>query len=183
MKVYCVGWHKTGTTSLAEALRALGYNVCDDAYRFPPQSSKFEDTIQTLLRGYDAFVDMPWPVLGPKKMREHPEWYFIHTTRPADEWWESAHRHFSGTSHPVREWAYGEGDPAQAPDKWRRTYKAHNEVVKSLKRDVEHYLHLPLHADEKMGRLCSFLGRATPPIDYPHKNQNATQAGSICTSI
>lgn len=183
MKVYCVGWHKTGTSSLSEALRILGYNVCDDAYRFPPQSSEFDEMAETLLRGYDAFVDMPWPVLAPKVMEEHPDWYYIHTVRPADEWWESAERHFSGTTHPVREWAYGVGDPSEAEGLWKRTYSAHNKVVNSLSGRVDNYLCLPLNADSKMERLCDFLGRPTPNMEYPHVNQNATQAGTICTSI
>jgi hypothetical protein len=183
MKVYCTGWHKTGTTSLAEALRVLGYNVCDDAYRFPPQGETFDEMVDTLLRGYDGFADMPWPVLAPQIMREHPDWYFVHTVRPVEDWWESAETHFSGTTHPVREWAYGEPDPSEAPSLWRRTYVAHNKQIEALSGEVEHFLRLPLQSDNKMERLSTFLGRATPPMEYPHKNQNATQAGAICTSI
>lgn len=162
----------------------MGFTVCDSAYQYDPNMDGYVETLGRCLRAYDAFADMPWPYLIDLLVRKHPDAYYIHTTRNEDEWFQSALRHFGGTSHPVREYAYaGYPDPAEAEDVWRARYRLHNRSVAAQAQYMENYLPLPIDQENKWEMLSTFLGRAAPNAEFPHKNQNATKAGSVCNSM
>jgi hypothetical protein len=96
--VFCVGFHKTGTTSLQAALQILGYRVC--GVRLELASSLLMGDVAATLRltdRYDAFRDNPWPALYRELDVRHPKSRFILTTRTEDAWLHSVVRHF-GTS-------------------------------------------------------------------------------------
>ena len=93
-KVFCVGFHKTGTKTLAAALRLLGYRVTG------PNWTKEVDIATTassramaLVDQFDAFQDNPWPLLYRELDTRCPESKFILTTRDADRWITSVSRY------------------------------------------------------------------------------------------
>lgn len=182
MKVFCIGWHKTGTTSLGAYLRRIGLLVCDDAYTIPPSSPEYDTYMANVLRGYEAFADMPFPLIKYMLAKKYPGAKFIHTVREEDEWWESARRHFGGTTHPIRERAYPDcPDPEGHQQAWRMRYRTHNQHCESIANYVD-YLKLPLHADHKAEKVSGFLGRPVHPDGYPHLNQESTQAGQCIST-
>lgn len=177
MKVFGIGWHKTGTTSLGKYLASLGYLVCNDAYTVPPSLPVYNEYLQNVLRGYDAFVDMPFPLITEMLIRRYPDAKFIHTVREPDAWWNSAYRHFSGTTHPIRERAYpGCPDPEGSEEAWRMRYRLHKQQVNALASYVD-VLKLPLDAEDKAALVSNFLDKPIHPEGYPHANQESTQAG------
>ncbi len=104
-KVICVGQPKTGTTSLGEALRLLGYNVAGWNPLLLDQFGKGEiQGIITAYEQYDAFVDLPWshPLVFPLLESRDPSAVFIQTIRPEESWIQSVQRHFASTRTPDR---------------------------------------------------------------------------------
>ena len=63
-KVFCVGFHKTGTKSLGAALATLGYRVAGPRGTLDPQIATNALPLALRLAGdFDAFQDNPWPIL------------------------------------------------------------------------------------------------------------------------
>ena len=59
-KVFCIGFHKTGTTSLAVALRQLGYRVTGhNGVSDADIAEKVYEMAYGLVEQYDAFQDNP----------------------------------------------------------------------------------------------------------------------------
>ena len=63
-KVFCIGFHKPGTTSLGAALANLGYRVAGAAGISDPNIEKnVLPMAYDLVEKYDAFQDNPWPII------------------------------------------------------------------------------------------------------------------------
>jgi hypothetical protein len=108
-KVFCIGSHKTGTTSLEIALKKLGYRVRGSfGTKDPDIANKVHQMAYAMVEKYDAFEDNPWPVLFKELDRRFPGSKFILTRRPADAWIRSMVKDFATTETPMRRWIYGE---------------------------------------------------------------------------
>ncbi len=81
-KVFVVGFHKTGTSSLATALTILGYKVCGAQNHLsrPLINGNLEPFVE-LAKKYDAFEDDPWPILYKEMDKHFPGSKFILTYR------------------------------------------------------------------------------------------------------
>lgn len=102
-KVFCIGYNKTGTTTLEKVLLDLGY-------RMPDQLVQEGTVVEELFRGnfeplkklckqYDAFQDMPFSQEAYYAAVDSlfPNSLFILTLRDSDKWFESLTRfHLSG---------------------------------------------------------------------------------------
>jgi len=63
-KVFCIGFHKTGTTSLNVALNTLGYRVTGpNGVNDPDIAKNVLRMADDLVKRYDAFQDNPWPII------------------------------------------------------------------------------------------------------------------------
>ncbi len=94
-KVLGIGFHKTGTTSLARALEHLAYRVAGpNGVRDPNIGENVYRMAYALVEEYDAFHDNPWPVLYGQLDRGYPGSRFIIPLRPTDASIESVVRHF-----------------------------------------------------------------------------------------
>ena len=63
MKVFGIGLHKTGLTTLRECFEILGLNVCplDEAYEIRERVARGERFLaMELAAKYEAFADSPW---------------------------------------------------------------------------------------------------------------------------
>ena len=94
MKVFGIGFHRTGTSSLGRALEQLGYNVCGN---FIHNETNLGDTLHQraydMAERYDAFQDFPWPLLYRELDKRYPGSRFILTTRNTDAWVRSVLKH------------------------------------------------------------------------------------------
>ena len=63
-RVFCIGWHKTGTSTLGLALIKLGYSVlgCRLDMVHPLRRGEL-DSVLELAGRYDAVQDVPWACL------------------------------------------------------------------------------------------------------------------------
>lgn len=94
-KLFCIGYNKTGTTSLEHVLKLLGYsmpNQMEQEIRLVRQvyAGNFEPLIN-FCNGYDVFQDMPFSqgLLYSQLDCLFPNSKFILTVRDSDEWYES----------------------------------------------------------------------------------------------
>ena len=174
-KVFCIGFHKTGTTSLELALKKLGYRVTGSfGTKDPDIASKVHVMAYAMVDQFDAFEDNPWPVLYQELDRRYPGSKFILTRRPAEAWIQSQLRDFASTETPMRRWIYGEdaGCPAGNEDTYIARYERHNHEVLGYFGDrTEDLLIFDLPKGDGWNKLCPFLGCEIPDEPFPHANK------------
>ncbi|MFU8896829.1 MAG: sulfotransferase family protein [Gammaproteobacteria bacterium] len=174
-KVFCIGFHKTGTTSLGRALMRLSYRVTGSfGTKDPDIASKVRELAFAKAEQYDAFQDNPWPVLYKELDQQFPGSKFILTRRPADAWIQSQVRDFARTETPMRRWIYGEdaGCPEGNEDTYIARYELHNrEVLEYFKSRPDDLLVIDLPNEDGWTHLCAFLGVPVPAEPFPHANK------------
>ena len=172
-KVFCIGFHKTGTTSLNDALTRLGYRVTGpDGVMDQNISDNVLDMCVELTKEYDAFIDNPWPIMFKEMDELYPESKFILTLRPVDKWYKSICRHFQETITPMREFIYGVGCPVGNESVYKERYLRHYDSVR------EHFsgrdndlLEFNLVEGDSWDKLCTFLGEKPLNDVFPHRNK------------
>jgi len=185
-KVFCIGFQKTGTSSIGKALRILGYKV-HGGFRFnlpgkvqianPVTLEKLAELALPIAKDYTAFQDNPWCLLFRELDKAYPDSKFILTRREPEAWMTSVARHFQGISSPTMDFIYGAG---MCPDKDREhflsVYDDHNQAV------IEYFEHRPndlLIFDLETADwapLCEFLEKRRPVLQaYPHRNDAQTR--------
>lgn len=173
-KVFCVGFQKTGTTSMGAALEILGYRVTGGNWARDPEVSRV--ALQRALETaplYDAFQDNPWPLLYKEMDKAFPGSKFIMTIRPPEQWLKSAVKGFGTGTSPVREWIYGEGagSPVGNERVWLDRYERHNrEVLEYFANRPGDFMIMDLAAGDGWEKLCGFLGMPVPKVPFPHAN-------------
>ncbi len=175
MKVFCIGFHKTGTTSLAAALTTLGYRVTGpNGVRDPDIGKNVYVLADSLVEEFDAFQDNPWPVIYKYLDEKCPNSRFILTIRDSDSWIESQVRHFGHRETPMRRWIYGVGCPEGNEEIYINRFEKHNEeVIDYFKERPNDLLVLDLTKGDGWGKLCSFLGSDVPDAPFPHANKSS----------
>jgi hypothetical protein len=172
-KVFCVGFHKTGTTSLAVALKALGYRVTGpNGVHDPEIATNVLPMAHGLVGKYDAFADNPWPVIYRHLDVRYPGSRFILLLRDPASWIESQVRHFGRKETPMRKWIYGVGCPEGNEDTYLKRFKDHNaDVLSYFKSRPRDLLVMELSRGDGWNELCPFLGADIPDIPFPHVNR------------
>lgn len=176
-KIFCVGFHKTGTKSLAAALRVLGYRVTGPNWTTDPDiATTALSRAITLIDRFDAFQDNPWPVLFRELDEQCPGSRFILTVRDADDWIASVSRYFAGGSSPMREWIYGHGNPDGHEAAYVRRYEQHNRDVSShFASRPGDLLVMDLARGDGWQKLCKFLGGPAPNAPFPTANRGGSR--------
>lgn len=174
-KIFGIGFHKTGTSSLARALDMLGYNVTSS---FGLTDTNIAETVVSQAYGivpqFDAFQDNPWPIIYRELDEQFPNSKFILTIRPTEKWLNSVVQHFGGRTTVMREWIYGVGDPRGNEAIYRARYEQHNDEVRGyfVSRPGQ-LLILNLTEGEGWEKLCPFLNAPIPTDPFPHTNSHA----------
>ena len=173
MKVFCIGFHKTGTTSLAQALTHLGLKVTGpNGVKDPNIAVNALPLALELVPKFDAFQDNPWPILYKELYQEFPDAKFILTYRDPEAWIKSQIRHFGEKSTPMREWIYGVGCPAGNEAVYLKRYRDHyHEVAEFFKKRRKPLLVMNLEKGDAWEKLCPHLGLPIPDQPFPHANK------------
>ncbi len=107
-KVFCLGWHKTGTSTMGLALLELGYRVVGARLDTTEDLAAGRvDSVLNLARGFDAFQDVPWAALYRELDEAFPGSKFILVERDERKWIHSAAQHFASGAFPY--WYAGLG--------------------------------------------------------------------------
>ena len=174
-KVFCIGFHKTGTTSLEVALKKLGYKVTGSfGTKDPDIAGKVHEAAYAMVERFDAFEDNPWPILYKELDARFPGSKFILTRRPTESWIRSQVKDFAATETPMRRWIYGEdaGCPEGNENIYTARYERHNrEVLEYFEGRPNDLLVMDIPGDARWDKLCAFLGHDVPDEPFPHANK------------
>lgn len=174
-KIFCIGFHKTGTTSIGAALEELGYTVKSHVgVHAEDLANSIKSIAYEQVGKFDAFQDNPWPILYKDLDRDFPDSKFILTIRTPESWIRSVVGYFGGRSTPMREWIYGVGDPLGSEEIYIARFKRHyDEVFEYFKDRPADLLVMDLPRGDGWEKLCEFLGHDVPPKPFPHRKRRA----------
>ena len=189
-KIFGIGFYKTGTTSLFEALRLLGYDTVNGD---TPGSYPGADDGATLIRRidagdlrlpaferFDAFTDNPYFAIWRRIYDLYPDARYILTVRDEAPWIASCVKFYRNRRiRPMRLWMFGpHADPSHdeaSRQAWLDAYRAHNRAVREFFSTRPHqYLELDLTGEIGWEPLCRFLGAPVPDQPWPHANRTRT---------
>ena len=185
-KIFCIGFYKTGTTTLFEALRILGYHAVNGD---KPGSYPGADDGATLIRQidagdcrlptfemFDAFTDNPYFRIWREIYALYPDARYVLTVRDEPAWIASVVRFYRDRRiRPMRLWMFGKhADPsrdAESRQAWLDAYRAHNAAVREFFAGRQgQYLEIDPTREPGWDRLCAFLGAPIPAQPWPHAN-------------
>jgi hypothetical protein len=171
-KVFCVGFHKTGTSSMRNALQILGYRVTGpNGTKDPDIAANLYRMVEQLAAEYDAFQDNPWPIVYRQMDALHPGSKFILTVRDPQRWVRSNVRHFGERDTPMRQLIYGVGHPEGNEQVYVDRMLSHNrEVAEYFAGRPDDLLTIDVTEDGNWGAICGFLGHPVPAVPFPHAN-------------
>ena len=174
-KVFCIGFHKTGTSSLGDALAQLGYRVTgpNNGQQNPDIEGTVIPQAFEIAEEFDAFQDNPWPLLYKELDAKFPGSKFILTLRDPHAWIKSQINHFGREETPMRRWIYGAGSPVGNERRYKRRLKRHNkDVMRYFKKRPNDLLVMNLEQGDGWNPLCSFLGFEIPDHGFPHSGRH-----------
>ncbi len=175
-KIFGVGLSKTGTSSLCQALRLLGYravhNPTDDESMLALLSG---DLRCRAIEEHDAVCDIMFSRHFRELDRLFPRSLFILTERDRESWHGSCARHWEGRSVSLsRLWNEELVDfQVYGTALYRRSlfddaYDGHDAAVTQYFTGSDRLLRLNICAGEGWEKLCGFLGVAVPDVIFPH---------------
>lgn len=172
-KIFGIGFHKTGTTSLGIALEKLGYKCCPG---FGIKNPKIEKKLLKIafkkVEIYDAFQDNPWPIIYTELDKKFPNSKFILTIRPTERWIKSVVNHFGEKKTQMRKLIYGKPSVVGNEELYISRYERHNREVREYFKDrPEDLLILDITSGEGWEKLCPFLGKKVRLSKFPHANK------------
>ncbi len=174
-KIFCIGFQKTGTSTIRDALRVLGYRVCGVRYHLigPIRRSDLRP-VHEMVAQFDAFEDNPWPLLFRELDRDYPGSRFIMTIRDEAPWLRSVVNHLGVLPDRMQKLVYGHGAPGGYEDVALARYRRHNEEVFAHFADrPDDILVLDFTKGDGWAEICGFLGCPIPSTALPHANKRA----------
>ena len=172
-KIFGIGFHKTGSTSLAVALEQLGYRVTGpNGVQDPDIEHNVRAMVHSLVDEYDAFQDNPWPIVFEELDERYPRSKFILTVRDPGSWIRSQVRHFGTNETPMRRWIYGVGAPKGNEDVYVARYNKHvQDVLAHFTGRPDDLLVIDIVSGDGWEGLCGFLSKDVPDKPFPHANK------------
>jgi hypothetical protein len=185
-KIFGIGFYKTGTTTLYEALRLLGYRTvngdkpgsypgADDGATLIRQIDAGDFRLPTFER-FDAFTDNPYFRIWRGIHSLYPDAKYILTVREEAAWIGSCVKFYRNRRvRPMRLWMFGEhANPARdeaSRQAWLDAYRAHNAAVREyFAARAWQYMEFDPTGEGDWNRLCGFLDAPTPAVPWPHAN-------------
>ena len=177
MKVFGIGLNKTGTTSLGRALKILGFtkHLSGNLELTKLWGDNNLAPILALAKTHNNFEDWPWPLLYKELDDEFEDAKFILTLRKSPEiWYESLCKHSLRTGPTFhRKLIYGTYMPQDFKDEYLLFYENHiNNIKEYFKNKPNKLLVLSIEDENSWEKICNFLGKDIPDIDFPNINKS-----------
>ncbi|MEM8907768.1 MAG: sulfotransferase family protein [Bacteroidota bacterium] len=177
-KVFGIGLHKTGTTTLGSCLRILGYTPHVSHHLEALKHWKANDWEQLwpIIDAHRSFEDWPWPLLYPQLYERYPNSKFILTLRSNRQvWYQSLAKHAQRTGPTeFRQLIYGYAMPEDNKAHHLQFYDHHLREVQAFfeKKAPDKLLVVCWERGDAWPVLCDFLGKEVPDLAFPHLNQH-----------
>lgn len=181
-RIFGIGLHKTGTTSLNTALRILGYESAHwrSAHWAKAIWREMNNTGKspTMEKSY-ALTDLPFPLMYDRLDKAYPGSKFILTVRDEEQWIGSVERHWNPEFNKFRDqW---DSDPFTNiiherlygrttfdREVFLNRYRVHNHLVRDyFKGRPKDLLEMDISKGAGWPDLCRFLNVSVPEVDYP----------------
>lgn len=196
-KIFGIGLHKTGTSSLNAALRVLGLRPA----HFPFDPTTREESLAllasggdrlplTVLRYCDGLIDLPGPATFEALDAAYPGSRFILTVRDREAWLRSCEAFWPSVIEPylldhprdpfsiylAAAMSALYGLPTFDREQFSRAYDAHMERVARHFRGRENdLLILDICSGDGWPQVCGFLRRPVPDLAFPFENRAGTE--------
>ena len=185
-RVFGIGMHKTGTTSLHHAFTALGldswhWKSNKQAWRIFSEMNQLGRSV--LLEQSYALCDNPIPLLYEKLDKAYPNSKFILTKLSDEKWLDAVECLYDPNRNPFWDWdkqpfsnlihhaLYGRTDFDR--ETMLARYHQHNrEVLAYFKDRPDDLLVMEMSQGAGWPELCGFLGKPIPSIPYPHSHKD-----------
>ena len=178
-KIFGIGLNKTGTTTLGQCGKILGYRCtsCDrNLLEDVVLRNDFTRVKQTVSH-YNFFEDWPWPLIYKELDHLYPGSKFILTTRNNEYNWLESLKSHSLRTHPTihcRKLAYGYNYPQKHELQYLEFYKRHNDKVRTYFKGRDNdFIDICWENGDGFEKLCNFLKCDIPDIPLPHANKGA----------
>jgi 3'-phosphoadenosine 5'-phosphosulfate (PAPS) 3'-phosphatase len=177
MKIFCIGLSKTGTTSLAHALRILGYKTRDNPGVINYDAGDLSSIDMSVLEENDAISDTPIPSFYRELDAKYPDSRFILTVRDMEGWLNSCKKQFTQKLADKQNEAHNQlfmdlyDSTVFDEQKFRKGYEDFvNGVFQYFADRPQDLLTLNVSAGDGWETLCPFLGKPLPDIPFPKAN-------------
>lgn len=165
-KVFCIGYNKTGTTTIGKSLEMLGYRNSSfnkKVFREYYKTGQIDKVLDYTAR-FDSVDDLPWlridmiPILDKK----FPHSKFIYLTRDEESWKKS-----------LAKWWYNLTNKHHDVEKELLSFRAHRAFVfeyfkNRIGRDL---IILDVKDSNGFRKLSEFLGKQVIQNSFPHFNE------------
>jgi hypothetical protein len=181
-KIFIIGFHKTGTSSLGKAFQILGYRVCGgyfikNEYRNVKNPEEYLwNYISPAINDYEVFQDTPWFIFWRQIYKNYPNALYILTYRDSEKWYNSVYNHFGdGSNWFYHDLIYGDPDPTNHKDLYIKKYEDHNKNVMDFFEGKNNFLPLDLDQGIQWESLVEFTGNKKPIWQFPMANKSETK--------
>lgn len=166
-KVFCIGYNKTGTTSVGKAFELLGYRNSSfnkKVWRKYYAKNEMEKLLRYTAK-FDSFDDLPWlkEDMIPLLDKTFPNSKFVYLTREEDSWKKS-----------FKNWSFKTFGKRPDLDRAWEGYKKHEKFVYDYfkGRSPEEFIVLDVKGEKSFRKLSQFLGKETNMERFPHFNKS-----------
>lgn len=167
-KIFCIGYNKTGTTTLGKSLELLGYRNSSfnkKVWREYYKKGKIDKVLQYTAK-FESFDDLPWlkEDLIPVLDRTFPESKFIYLERDELSWKNS-----------LQKWSFKMTGKQVDVDEAYSNYMHHRNFVLDYFKDFPKDRFIVLNVSDENGlkKLGDFLGIQVPQNYFPHYNKTS----------
>jgi len=175
-KIFGIGLNKTGTKTLGECFKILGYNHKSYDYELLEKLFNGEkENVLKITEKFDSFEDWPWPLLYKELYDKYPDAKFILTIRKTPEiWFESLCKHSIRTGPTLaRKFVYGFEMPQHNKKEHIEFYNKHNfEVINYFSNKPNRLLIACWENGNAWKEISDFLKLPTPLENFPHENKS-----------
>lgn len=186
MKIFCLGSNKTGTTSLAIAMKMLGFkpSLTEKSHALylggglNHSKENIEKLFQTFKEreyDYDFFVDIPFSLSNSHKIlyEMFPDAYFILTIRDSEKWFDSVIRWIQKyNAQETYNWIWSTEVTEENKEEVIKLYDKRNTDIIEFFKNKPLFLALYTEDKDNFKILSAFLNRDTVDKSFPHENQN-----------
>lgn len=173
MKIFGIGWAKTGTTSLKTCFEALGYSHYGHNLNLVGRI----DQVLAIARRYDTFQDWPWTLYYKELDEGFPGSKFVLTIRESDRWLKSYRNAISKQKpnemlNKARRKIYGLIPTEATDEQLIERYERHNaDVQRHFADRTDDLIVVNWESGDGWEQLCNFLGKPIPKKPFPHSNK------------
>ena len=165
-KVFCIGYNKTGTTTIGKSLEMLGYRNSSFNKKVWRKYYKNNQIVKILryTAKFESLDDLPWlkedmiPVLD----KVFPNSKFIYLIRDEESWQKSLYN-----------WTYKKTGNYPNLEKKLQDFREHKKFVLNYfkNKPANQFIILDVRDEKGFTKLADFLGKKTSVEKFPHYNK------------